>query len=167
MAIATYRGERNVREITDKLFSNLTPRQREKAELALIKANPQLSNIRKLPKGAILRVPDLPELRAKTNRNLENPDDQIVKQISDALDAFGKQMGRQVGNEQKMIKKQTALLKSAKFKKDISNAEVLQALASDANRALSVHSKKIAERQKRVDESIQQVMKDLKEGLKR
>ncbi len=165
MAIATFRGERSVSEITNKLFTKLTPLQREKAETALLKANPQLSNIRKLPKGSILRVPDLPELRAKTNRSLENPDDQIVKHITESLDAFSKHMRQQVGSEQKSVKQQVALLKSAKFKKDISKSEQLQALAADANKALSVRSKNIAERQKKVDETIKQAMKDLKEGL--
>lgn len=165
MAIATFRGERSVSEITNKLFTKLTPLQREKAETALLKANPQLSNIRKLPKGSILRVPDLPELRAKTNRSLENPDDQIVKQITESLDAFSKHMRQQVASEQKSVKQQTALLKSAKLKKDISKSEQLQALASDANKALGVRSKNIDERQKKVDETIKQAMKDLKEGL--
>lgn len=165
MAIATFRGERSVSEITNKLFTKLTPLQREKAEAALLKANPQLSNIRKLPKGSILRVPDLPELRAKTNRSLENPDDQIVKDITESLDAFSKHMRQQVDSEQKSVKQQTALLKSAKFKKDISKSEQLQALAADASKALSARSKNIAERQKKIDASIKQAMKDLKEGL--
>ena len=165
MAIATYRGERSVSEITNKLFTKLTPLQREKAETALLKANPQLGNIRKLPKGSILRVPDLPELRAKTNRRLENPDDQIVKHITESLDAFGKHMRQQIDSEQKSVKQQTKLLKSAKFKKDISKSEQLQALAADANKALSARSKNIAERQKKVDETIRQAVKDLKEGL--
>lgn len=165
MAIATFRGERSVGEITDKLYSKLTPLQRKKAESALIKANPQLHNIRKLSQGAILRVPDLPELRAKTNRSLENSDDQIVKNIVDALGNFGKHISKQTGDEQKAIKQQAALLKSAKFKKDISAAEVPQALAADAAKALNARSKDIDARRKKVEESIKQAMKDLKEGL--
>ena len=165
MPIATFRGERSVSEITNKLFTKLTPLQRQKAETALLKANPQLSNIRKLPKGSILRVPDLPELRAKANRSLENPDDQIVKQITESLDAFSKHMRQQVASEQKSVKQQTKLLKSAGFKKDISKSEQLQALAADANKALNERSKNIAERQKNVDETIKQAMEDLKKGL--
>ena len=165
MAIATFRGERSVGEITDKLYSRLTPLQRKKAEAALIKANPQLQKIRKLPQGAILHVPDLPELRAKTNRSLENPDDQIVKNIAGALDNFAKHISKQTGDEQKAIKQQAALLKSAKFKKDISAAEVPQALAADAAKALNARSKDIEARRKKVEESIKQAMKDLKEEL--
>ena len=165
MAIATFRGERSVSEITDKLYSKLTPLQREKAESALIKANPQLRKIRKLPRGTILHVPDLPELRAKTNRSLENPDDQIVKNIVGALGDFSKHMDKQASIEQKSIKQQTTLLKSAKFKKDTSNLEESQALAKDASKALTARSKNIDARRKKVEESIKQAVKDLKEGL--
>ena len=42
MPIATFRGEKTVAAIADKLFVKLTPKQREKAEAALIKENPQL-----------------------------------------------------------------------------------------------------------------------------
>jgi hypothetical protein len=165
MAIATFRGESSVSEIINKLFTKLTPLQREKAETALLKANPQLSNIRKLPKGTILHVPDLPELRAKTNRSLENPDDQVVKNLADALGDFNKLMQRQISTEQESVKQQDRLIKSAKFKKDISNAPELQALAKDATKALSTRSKNIAERQKNVEAAIKQAVKDLQEGL--
>jgi hypothetical protein len=165
MAIATYRGERSVGEITDKLYTKLTPAQREKAETALIKANPQLKNIRKLPQGAILRVPDMPELRAKTTRSLENPDDQIVKHITQSLAAFSKHLGGQVSAEQESIKQQGSLLKSAKFKKDIAAAEGLQALAQEAGKTLGERSSDIGARQKKVDQAIKQVAKDFEKGF--
>ena len=165
MAIATYRGERSVSEITEKLFTRLTPAQRAKAETALVKANPQLKNIRKLPRGAILRVPDLPELRAKTTRNLENPDDQIVKHINRSLAAFSKHLGSQLSAEQDSIKQQASLLKSAKFKKDIASAEGLKGLAKEADKTLGVRSKAIGERQKKIDEAIKQVAKDFEAGF--
>jgi hypothetical protein len=165
MAIATYRGEKSVSEITDKLYTKLTPAQRVTAEAALIKENPQLSNIRKLPDGAILRVPDLPELQPKTTRNLENPDDQIVKNISQSLADFSKRLGEQVSAEQASIKQQGSLLKSAKFKKDIAAAEGLQALALEAAKTLGERSQDIGERQKKVDQAIKQVAKDLDKGF--
>ena len=165
MAIATYRGERSVSEITEKLFTRLTPAQRAKAETALVKANPQLKNISKLPKGAILRVPDLPELRTKTTRSLENPDDQIVKHITRSLAAFSKHLGGQSSTEQASIKQQGSLLKSAKFKKDIASTEGLQALAKEAGKTLGVRAKAIGERQKKVDEAIKQVARDFEEGF--
>ena len=150
MPFATFRGEKTVAEITDKLFSRLTPRQREKAEASILKANPQLGNITKLRKGSILRIPDLPDLQAKTNRSLESPDAQIAKNITTALDILGKHIAEQVNTEQKMIKQQSALLKSSKFKKGLANAPDLQVLANGAAKVLGARSKTIVERQKNV-----------------
>lgn len=165
MPFATFRGEKTVAEITDKLFSRLTPRQREKAEAAILKANPRLGTISKLRKGSILRIPNLADLHAKTNRSLENPDAQIAKNITNALDTFGKRMVDQASIEQGIIKQQGALLKSGKFKKALANAPDLQALANDAAKVLSARPKAIVERKKNVDESIRQALKDLQESL--
>lgn len=165
MAIATYRGERNVGEITDNLYTKLTPLQREKATAALVKANPQLKNIRKLPRGTVLRVPDLPELRAKTNRDLESPDEQIVKNLAASLSSLGKQLDGQFSSEQKSVKSQVNLIKSARFKRDISKSELTKSLAADAAKALDQRSKTIAQRKKATDTAIKQAIKDLKEGF--
>lgn len=165
MAIATYRGERSISEITDKLYSKLTPAQRAKAEAALIRENPQLNNLRKLPEGAVLRVPDLPELSAKTTRSLENPDDQIARNISQSLADFRKRLGEQASAEQETIKQQGSLLKSAKFKKDIAAAEGLQTLAQDASKTLGERARDIGERQKKVDQAIKQVTRELEKGF--
>ena len=165
MAIATYRGERNVGELTDKLYTKLTPTQRSKAETALVKANPQLEDIGTLPEGAILRLPDLPELRAKTTRNLENPDDQIVKQITRSLEDFSEELVGQLSSEQDAIKQQDKLLKSAKFKKDIADTQGLQDLADAAKKALDSRDKALGERQEKIDQAIKQVTRDLDEGL--
>ena len=165
MAFATFRGEKTVTEIADKLFARLTPLQREKAEAAILKANPQLGKITKLRKGSILQVPNLPELRAKTNRSLENPDDQVAKNIAETLETFGKRMVQQTVTEQKSIKQQSALLKSAKLKKELARAPELQALANKAAATLRARSKTILEQQVRINESIGHALKQLKESL--
>jgi Tfp pilus assembly protein FimV len=166
MAIITFRGESSVTELTNKLYTRLTPLQREKAEAAIVKANPQLSNIRKLKKGSVLRIPDMPELKAKKSRNLENPDDQIVENISDSLASFNERITLRVKSEQASLKGQTALLSSAKFKKDISKFPELQALSKEAGKALGLRTKAISERQKIIDASINLALKDLKAGLR-
>jgi len=165
MAIATYRGERSISEITDKLYSKLTPAQRTRAEAALIKENPQLKNIRKLPEGAILRVPDLPELSTKTTRSLENPDDQIARSISQSLADFSKRLAEQASAEQEAIKQQSGLLKSAKFKKDIGAAEGLLELAQAAGTTLGERARDIGERQKKADQAIKEVTRELEKGF--
>lgn len=92
MAVTTFRGEKNLGELADKLFTRLTPRQREKVEDALLKANPQLDQITELRSGTLLKVPDLPELRAKAKRAGDGPDDQLAAHLDAELAAFGKHL---------------------------------------------------------------------------
>lgn len=165
MPIATFRGESSVGEIADKLFVRLTPRQREKAEAAILKANPQLIDLSSVREGSILRVPDIPELRPKTNRSLDNPDAQIGKEITDALSDYDKTLAARFKSGLEATKKQTAILKSAKFKRELTNAKHLQELAGQAGEALEKRAKTLKDQQKSVAGAIRQMISDLDKGL--
>lgn len=162
MAVATFRGEKNVGEIADKLYARLTPKQREKAEAALLKANPQLRKIKTLPKGSILRVPDLPDLRTKTVRTLEKPDAQIANNVLEALDDYSRRLGETFKAANEATKTQIALLNSAKLKKALADAPDLQALAGTAGKALAARAKTIGARQEGLNKAIAQAQADLK-----
>ena len=162
MAVATYRGEKSVGEIANKIYARLTPKQREKAEAALLKANPQLRKIKSLPKGSILRVPDLPELRTKTVRTLENPDAQIAENVSDALNGFSKRIGAHFDSDNESTKTQITLLKSAKLKRALADDPALQALADAASKALDARAKSVGARQEGLNKAIEQAQADLK-----
>lgn len=159
MAIASFRGEKSVAEIADKLYVRLTPKQREKAEAALLKANPQLKDLGKLRAGTILRLPDLPELRAKTNRSLDNPDALIAKSVSESLSSYVKDLDERYKNDQESTRAQIALLKSAKLKKELANAPTLQKQADEARKLLETRTKTVDVRQAAVDTAIKQASK--------
>jgi len=167
MPIATFRGEKTVGEIADKLYLRLTPKQRETAEAAILKANPQLSDLRAVPKGTVLRVPDIPELRAKTNRNLENPDAQITAMVGDALDAFSEGFSARVASADADTKAQLALLKGRDIKAVLANVPALQTQAQTATEALNARGKEIAARQKAVLGAVKQARTDLDSTGKR
>jgi len=161
MPIATFRGEKTVGEIADKLYLRLTPKQRETAEAAILKANPQLANLREVPKGAVLRVPDIPELRAKTNRNLENPDAQIAAMVGEALASFGSRLDAHTQSADAEIKAQLALLKGKDIKAALANAPTLQAQAQGATEALTARAKAISAGQKALQSALKQAISDL------
>ncbi|HQU89091.1 MAG TPA: hypothetical protein PK620_03325 [Denitromonas sp.] len=164
MPIATFRGEKSVSAIADKLFVKLTPKQREKAEAALIKENPQLRELGTVPQGAILRVPELPELRAKTNRSLENPDTQIARNLADAISAYGNHLGERFKTVQKEGKEQLAVLKSGDMRKAMAEAPALKALADEAGKALEARAAGLGDRQKAADAAIKQAIAALDVG---
>ena len=162
MAIATFRGEKNVGEIADKLFVRLTPKQRHLAEAALLKANPRLRKISSVLDGTILRVPDLPGLRSRTSRGLENSDAQIAKTLTDALESYSDSLGVRFKADRGATKTQISLLKSAKLKKALADTPALQALAETARKALDTRARMIGERQKALEKAIRQAQAELK-----
>lgn len=161
MAVATFRGEKSIADIADKLFVKLTPKQRKSAEAALLKANPQLRDIDSLRQGSILRVPDLPELRPKAVRSLENPDDQIADDLSVALAEFSRLAGGQFKAEIADTRSGQALLGSAALKKALAGAPELQELADEAGRALDARSKALAGRAGELDKAVALASKQL------
>lgn len=165
MPIATFRGEKSVGEIADKLFVRLTPRQREKAEAAILKANPKLAEIDKVHEGAVLRVPDIPELRPKTARSLDNPDAQIAARIGGALRDYDRWLAERVERGIADTKEQTAVLKGAELRRALANAPALKELAEQTAKALAERGEEIAMRQKTVATAIRSMVKDLDKGL--
>ena len=166
MAIATYRGETSVTEIADKLFVRLTPTQRAKAEAELLKANPQLKNISKVREGAILHIPDIPDLHHTERRDLENPRAQITKDLTSTLDDYAKRLVERTKAEQQASKTQTSLLKSARFKRLLANSPNRQALAAQATKALDARTKDLSERHKAAEKAIKQAIADLDKHFK-
>ena len=165
MPIATFRGEKSTAEIADKLFVSLTPRQREMAEAALLKANPQLREIDSVREGSILRVPDIPELRPKTNRSLDNPDAQIARDVSEALRDYNSRLGARAEQASADNKAQVALLKSAAFKRTLGNVPELQELAAQVGKALDARARTVSDRQQAAEQAIKQLLKDLGKGF--
>jgi hypothetical protein len=161
MNIITFRGESNVKEVTNRLFTRLTPRQQERAEAAILKANPQLRNIRRVPKGTVLEVPDLPELQAKRKPDQESPKSRFNEQLVESLDMFSKQFAEEASAAKEDGKVQISLLKSRQFKGAIANNPQLRKQATEVSRALTTRVTEVGERNKTVQLAVKQILKDL------
>ena len=162
MNFVTIRSERTVGDIADTLYVRLTARQRAKTEAAILAANPQLSEAGSLREGAVLRVPELPELRAKVNPKLEQPVAQIADNLAATLSTFSKRLAERVKLERETSKTQSELLRSDSFRKEITDAPNLQALAEEAGKALGTRNETLRARQKQTEEAIDQALKELK-----
>jgi phage tail protein X len=161
MPIITFRGEKTVGEIADKMFVRLTPRQKEMAEAAILKANPRLAEPAKLNTGTILKVPDLAELRPKTSRALESPDALLAKHLADALDGFRQRFEGRSKQAQEDSAQQIALLKSAALKRALGETPALRELAANVSKLQDARGKELASRQKSVDTALQAMRKEL------
>lgn len=155
MPITTYRGEKTVGEIADTMFERLTPKQKEVAEAAILKANPRLADPGKLARGTILKMPDIPELRPKTSRALENPDALLAKHLAEQLEAFAKRFDERAQQAVEDGRQQQALLKGAALKRALGNAPALQELAAQLGKNQAARDKEIESRRKSVGEAVQ------------
>lgn len=147
---ATFEGERTVDEIADRLFTRLTPRQRETATAAILRANPQLDRIRELPQGAVIEVPDIPALRAKATALNESPDRTTLKLLDTAMRAYVERLQERHSRDEQEVKAQAALVRSSQFNQLISRSQELVALAKEAGEALDARMETSAARQKAV-----------------
>jgi hypothetical protein len=166
MPIATFRGEKTVADIADKMYLRLTPKQRKKAEAEILKANPQLNNLRAVPEGAIVRVPDLPELRPKTNRNLENPDTQIADAVSDALTALGTRFDARMKLAMADLKNQTSYTKDSKIKLVLGRTPELKEVLGATAKALAARTKALEARHDTLSAALKQAQADLQGNAK-
>ena len=161
MAIASFRGEKSVADLADKLYVKLTPSQRELAVDAILKANPQLAEIDTVPQGTLLNLPVLPELRTKATRKLENPDDQIVGQLTDALNGYGKHLAAQNKTAQAALKATEQQLGDRALGEAIGNDPALRQVVEGIAKASEVRHKELADKQKRFEAAVAQILKDL------
>jgi phage tail protein X len=161
MPFVTYRGEETVAELADKLYVNLNPRQREAAEAAILKANPQLRDLGSVPKGAVLHVPEIPTVRARTARTVENPDVQVAGSVETALRQYAHDLTERIKADQEEVKTQVALLKNRKFRSAIDKEPELARTAELAAKALAVRATVLKAQQKTVDSAIKQALADL------
>jgi len=58
--LVMFKGERNLDELAARLFPGSGPQAHKQATDALLKANPQLADLGRLPAGSIVVVPDMP-----------------------------------------------------------------------------------------------------------
>lgn len=162
MPIATFRGENSLGELADKLFARLTPRQRDKAETALLKANPQLADLSAVSHGTVIQVPDLPELRPKARRTLENSDARILDTVSQAVTDYAHQAGPRFAQAAEALKVQDGVLSSGELKKALGRIPALQALAGQ----LVKQGQTDLEALKAQEQALQSAMKRMAEDLK-
>jgi phage tail protein X len=161
MAVTTFRGEKNLGELADKLFLRLTPRQREKVEGALLQANPQLEELSSLRAGTVLKVPDLPELRAKANRAGGNPDDQLAEHLSNEMTDFARLLGPRFAAAQEAVAQTAAVLAEPELNRVIAKEKPLRDLAKNIGTFNEARKQALEERQQALIAAVKQIQGDL------
>ena len=119
MKFAVSKGEKELSELTARLFEirgRGAAERAKKAEATLLKANPHLSDLSKVPDGTLIVIPDLPDgppVRAPQIASIGADIDEhlkyALKELRDAID-------RSADSEEKVLAATTEALKSRELK---------------------------------------------------
>lgn len=161
MPITPFNGEKNLDELSDKLFVRLTPLQRKKVGAALLKANPQLGELTSVPPGAILNVPDLPELSAKTRGAPDSPNVQMMGRLRSELASYDKRLGARFEEANVAIAHAKRALTEPILTKEIGKDGTLRTLVDGIGKANEAREGELAQQQKHFGVALEQLLKDL------
>jgi hypothetical protein len=162
MRVTAFRGETSVDAIAEKVYADLTPVSRKKAVAALLKENPQLERLEKVKPGSVLRIPEVPGVRATPGRGSEGAADEIADMLADRLNTYGRRLTAR--NEAFIvdIDKQAALLKDRQLQKTFDSSPVAKELSRRANQAIEADKKAVADTRKRLEAAIEKLTSDLR-----
>lgn len=167
MPFVTFEGEGSVEEIADRLFTRLTPKQRETATAAILKANPRLKRIGEVERGLVIDVPDIPSLRPKAAASNQSPEREALTQLGSAVRVYAARVLVNAERDVAQIKAETAAVTSAGFTKAISRSEPLTALAKEARAALEARAKAAGDRRKALETALGRASADIEARLTR
>ncbi len=141
------RDEQNIHEVADKAFKNLSAETREQAEVALLKANPELKTFRSVRKGFIVRVPAVHNAGKNDRKNLVNPIENIAEEMLEDLKLFENSLITRFANLENRQKTIIQNLKTAS--KELKNQPNGEAVAKALKRHVE-DSKELNEKNRRL-----------------
>ena len=197
MATFQYQGERDVGEIADRVYGRLTTRQRDQAIAALLKANAELRDLRRLRPGTELEAPALPGLGDRPSPieppvrpdpvvrpdpiDRPEPADQpqaarptaddidagLAGELIDALGALQKTSEARFDNELRRLKDQQATLGSAELARLVAADPALAQLAERVAKDTEARASSVDRRREALTDIIRQAAVVLEKGRQR
>ena len=92
MAFVVYQGERKIADVVARAYGDLKVADRKRAEAALVRANPHLSELADVSKGSLIVVPPVPGLSPTDQTDLAAPAAEGVGAVADALAALQRRL---------------------------------------------------------------------------
>lgn len=170
MRVTIYQGERQLSDLARRLFEIKGAKAKEltkEAEAALLRANPHLKDLKHVPEGTVLVVPDVPGVSpSREAAGLDIGTGQLADELRRVREAAQKAMESGIADLAQQGKTSLELQKSPELKKlgerDRTIPEQLTKIGVEAKRGLE-EAKALAAVQ---EQTFIQLDKDLKEFLK-
>lgn len=158
----TLKAETDVSALADRLYADLTPAARKKAEAALIRANPHLATGKKLQPGLVVNLPDVPGVTVRPAATIgKDPAADLIGGLQEAVTGYREQLAKNSDALQADLDQQEALLKQKDVAAAIKNAPAAQEVAKAFASTLKDRRKAIETNRKSREEIFDQIAKDL------
>ena len=163
MAYIPLRSEKSVTELVDKVYSNLSAKDRKAAEAAMIKENPTLKNFTNLKRGTLIRIPEVKNVKRKKTRSISDPDGELLDDFMERLEVFSETLAKNNDARDKEQKTAQSILKKSAISKIINTDPNAKKVASDLKKHMTNDTKK----RKEIETDSKKVFIKLKNDLEK
>ena len=170
MQLATYRGEKDLKTLVKRLFRIEGPQAKalaQEAEAALLRANPPLRDLKKVPKGTVIMVPEIKGAKPSTEiQQAESWADKLLEDVRQAVAGLGPALEESAAREKQEANQTLELLKSSEMKRLAKSSPEWQKRFKKIADAAKARIKKAQAGQESQAKLVAQIEKDLAEFSK-
>lgn len=167
MRLATYKKEESLPDLVGRLYSITGPGSQARArdaEVALLKANPHLRDLKKVPEGALIMVPEVAEVKiTEEQQMLEEAADEITRAVRGTLAAVTPALEMSIKRQIDETNKSLKLLKSRDLRKLAEEEPALKEHISVIEKEGKAQLKEISALEKFHKQASRRLEEDLKE----
>lgn len=163
MRLVALNKETDLGTVVNRLYPELSAARRRTVEAALLKANPSLSTSEGFKSGALLSVPDLPDLKLKTTAG-KDPAADMVETLKAAVESYQELLSANLNAARVDIERQQVLLHRTDVAGAIHVDPNAQPLAASLERNLDTRRKALDDEKNGLDAVFKRIVADL-DGL--
>ena len=160
--LVTLQNEKNVREIAARVYGTSSATALDRAEKALLKANPQLGAATGFRTGAVISVPDVSGLAARADATGKDPVEALRGALAEAAAAYREHLAKSLDARAGELDAQDKLLKTREIAAAIKAEPGGPELQKQLTETLGQRAKAIAEARKTQGALFDLIAADLK-----
>lgn len=161
--LVTLQNEKTVRELAERVYGTSSAASLERAEKALLKANPRLATAAGFRTGAVISVPTVRGVALRAEATAEDPVEVLRGELAQAAGAYREHLIKSLDAQAGEIDAQEKLLKTREIVAAIKAEQGGPELQKQLTETLGERSKAIAEARKSQSSLFDQIAADLKD----
>jgi hypothetical protein len=170
MRLATYQGESDLKTLVKRLFRSRGPEPEafeKEAEAALLRANPQLRDLKELPKGVAIMVPEVRGIKPTAEVRMPGDwADKLLAEVRQAVAGLGPALKESAARQEEAANQTLELLKSKEMKELAKSSPAWQERFRKIADAARARIKKAQAEKESQEKLVAQMEKDLDEVSK-